>query len=103
MVINKLMTNTNQAMGIKVSSETVQLVRLRMAELERPNDPYKTGWVKEDLADVSKLSVETVKRFLKGDPVSSNSLVRIMKAVGLKPENQINNPSTESESNDISS
>ncbi len=86
-------------MGIKVSSEIVQQVKLRMAELECPNDPYKTGWGQGDLADVSKLSVETVKRFLKGDPVSSNSLVRIMKAVGLNPENEIANPSTETESN----
>ena len=101
MVINKLMTNTNQAMGIKISSETVQQVRLRMAELERPNNLYETGWTYEDLADVSNLGVKTVQRFLGGEPVNRNTLIKIMKAVGLEPKNEINNPLTELENNSI--
>jgi energy-coupling factor transporter ATP-binding protein EcfA2 len=101
MVTNKLMTNTNQAMGIKVSFEIVQQVKLRMAELESPNDPYKTGWTQENLADVSSLGLKTIQRFLGGEPVSSNSLIRIMKAVGLEPESVMDNLSTETESNVI--
>ena len=95
------MTNTNQAMGIKVSSEIVQQVKLRMAELESPDDPYKTGWTQENLAEMSNLGLKTVQRFLWGEPVNSNTLIRIMKAVGLEPENEIDNPSTETESNVI--
>jgi hypothetical protein len=94
MVINKLMTNTNQAMGIKVSSEIIQQVKLRMAELESPNDPYKTGWTQENLSEVSELGVKTVKRFLAGESVNSNSLIKIIKAVGLNPGDVIDVPLT---------
>ena len=80
------MTNTNKAMGIKVASDIVNQVKVRMAELESPRDSYKTGWTQGDLAEKSVVDLSTVKRFLKGKAVLSSSLIKIMKAVGLEPE-----------------
>ena len=97
MVINKLMTNTNQAMGVKASSDGIEKVRQRMAELIRPNNPDKIGWTYNDLAEKAFISEPTVKRFLQGKAKERSVLVSIAKALELKYEDIVDSTSPQEE------
>ena len=61
MVINKLMNNKNQAMGVKASSEGIKKIQQRMAELVRPDNKEKRGWTQSNLAERSGVDLSTVK------------------------------------------
>ncbi|MBC6436106.1 helix-turn-helix transcriptional regulator [Nostoc sp. HG1] len=50
----------------------------------------KKGWSQEDLADTSGVSLSTVKRFLKSEPVDRNSVLLITTALDLDPLDVIN-------------
>ena len=97
MLINKLMTNTNQAMGIKASSEGIEKVKRRKAELVKPNNPDKIGWTYNDIAEKAFVSESTVKRFFNGEPVERSVLVSISKALELKYEDIVDITSPQEE------
>jgi transcriptional regulator with XRE-family HTH domain len=86
------MTNTNQAMGVKVSSEGIKKIKQRMAELVRPDNQEKRGWTQPNLADRSGVDLSTVKRCLKGNPIRPDFLSYIAEAVGLDAEDLIERP-----------
>ena len=83
------MTNTNQAMGVKASSEGIKKIQQSMAELVRPDNTEKRGWTQSNLAERSGVDLSTVKRFLKGNPIRPDCLSYIAEAVGLKSEDVI--------------
>ena len=97
MVINKLMTNTNQAMGVKASAEGIEKVKQRKDELVRPNNPDKIGWTYNDIAEKAFISEATVKRFLQGKAVERSVLVSIAKALELNYEDIIDGISPQEE------
>ncbi len=80
------MTNTNQAMGVKASSEGIKKIQQRMAELVRPDNKEKRGWTQPNLAERSGVDLSTVKRFLKGNPIRPDFFFYITEAVGLNSE-----------------
>ena len=62
-----------------------------MAKLEKFGEKKdKRGWSEEDLADRSGVSLSTIKRFLKPEPVNRNSIIWITTALNLDPLDVIN-------------
>ncbi|MEG4491074.1 NACHT C-terminal alpha/beta 1 domain-containing protein [Microcoleus sp. D3_18_C4] len=85
----------SQAMAsgkIRIDDAGLDKVRLRMAELEKPDTFDKRGkkcWTEEYLKDQTFVSLSTVKRFLKGIGVGRDSTTSILKALGFEPINFI--------------
>ena len=81
----------SQAMAsgkIRIDDAGLDKVRLRMAELEKPDTFDKRGkkcWTEEYLRDQTFVSLSTVKRFLKGIGVGRDSTTSILKALGFEP------------------
>jgi transcriptional regulator with XRE-family HTH domain len=92
MVVNKLMNNKNQAMGVKASSEGIKKIQQRMAELVRPDNKEKRGWTQSNLAERSGVDLSTVRRLLHGIPIRYDFLSWIAEAVGLNVEELIERP-----------
>ena len=92
MVVNKLMNNENQAMGVKASSEGIKKIQQRMAELVRPDNKEKRGWTQSNLAERSGVDLSTVRRLLHGIPIRYDFLSWIAEAVGLNVEELIERP-----------
>ena len=71
--------------SVRIDGAGLDKVRQRMAELEKPLNPDKRGWSQEDLERQAYVSISTVKRFLKGNPVDRNYAISILKALGFEP------------------
>ena len=71
--------------SVRIDGAGLDKVRQRMAELEKPLNPGKRGWSQEDLERQAYVSISTVKRFLKGNPVDRNYAISILKALGFEP------------------
>jgi hypothetical protein len=59
------MSQTMASRSVRIDGAGLDKVRQRMAELEKPLNPDKRGWSKEDLARQAYVHLSTVKRFLK--------------------------------------
>ncbi|MEG5046545.1 NACHT C-terminal alpha/beta 1 domain-containing protein [Microcoleus sp. B4-C1] len=79
------MSQTMASRSVRIDGAGLDKVRQRMAELEKPLNPDKRGWSKEDLERQAYVSISTVKRFLKGNPVDRNYAISILKALGFEP------------------
>lgn len=85
------MFTASKSRGFQAIPKGLEKVRKRMAELEKPlEENKKKGWSQEDLADRSGVSLSTVKRFLKSEPVDRNSVIWITTALDLDPLDVIN-------------
>ncbi|MEG4067169.1 NACHT domain-containing protein [Microcoleus sp. Pol11C2] len=78
------MSQTMASRSVRIDGAGLDKVRQRMAELEKPLNPDKRGWSKEDLERQAYVSISTVKRFLKGNPVDRNYAISIIKALGFE-------------------
>jgi len=80
----------NRSRSISATSEGLTKVGKRMAQLEQPENlakprkSAKKGWTQQNLADRSGVSIDTVKRFLKGNPVDRKFIIWITEALGLE-------------------
>ncbi|MGL4502607.1 MAG: NACHT domain-containing protein, partial [Planktothrix sp.] len=87
--------------SVAATSEGIAKIKARMAELEKPILPGKTGkscWTNEYLAkQANNISVDTVKRFLKGIAIDQGSAIAIVKALNLKLEDIVNIPKPDPE------
>ena len=71
--------------SFSATSEGLEKVKNRMAELEKPEKQDKKGWTQEDLVTRSGSSLSTVKRFLSGKSISRNHVIWITGALNLDP------------------
>jgi HEAT repeat protein/DNA polymerase III delta prime subunit len=77
----------SKSRSVAATSEGIAKIVARMAELEKPIDPGKTGkncWTQEYLAKKANVSLDTVKRFLKGTPIDKGYASAIVKALNLE-------------------
>ncbi|MEG3901808.1 NACHT domain-containing protein [Microcoleus sp. B4-C5] len=79
------MSQTMASRSVRIDGAGLDKVRQRMAELEKPLNPDKRGWSQEDLERQAYVSISTVKRFLKGNPVDRNYAISIIEALGFDP------------------
>lgn len=73
---------------IRIDDAGLDKVRLRMAELEKPETFDKRGkkcWTEDYLTGQTFVSLSTVRRFLKGIGVGRDSTTSILKALGFEP------------------
>ncbi|MEH2416377.1 NACHT domain-containing protein [Nostoc sp.] len=85
------MISAPKSRSLRATPEGLEKVRQRMAELEKFTEKKdKKGWSQEELADRSGVSLSTVKRFLKPEPVDKNSIILITTALNLDPLDVIN-------------
>ncbi|MCF2146499.1 NACHT domain-containing protein [Desmonostoc muscorum LEGE 12446] len=82
------MSRTPKSRSIAATSEGLEKVRHRMAELKKPDDEIlnkrgKKSWTQEYLAKKSFVDDSTVKRFLRGEAVDESSLRSIIDALSL--------------------
>ncbi|MEH2375986.1 helix-turn-helix domain-containing protein [Nostoc sp.] len=85
------MISAPKSRRLRATPEGLEKVVQRMAKLEKFGEKKdKRGWSQEDLADRSGVSLSTVKRFLKPEPVDQNSIIWITRALDLDPLDVIN-------------
>ncbi|WRH65845.1 MAG: hypothetical protein RSE13_19120 [Planktothrix sp. GU0601_MAG3] len=86
--------------SVAATSEGIAKIKARMVELEKEIPEGKTGkscWTNEYLAGEAKVSLDTVKRFLKGIAIDKGYAITIVKALNLKLEDIVNIPKPEPE------
>ncbi|XWK86062.1 MAG: NACHT domain-containing protein [Phormidium sp.] len=71
---------------VRINEEGLNQVRLRMDKLEKPRNPDKRGWVKEDLVEKAYVSLSTVKRFLGGKPCYRNVVISILETLNFEAQ-----------------
>jgi energy-coupling factor transporter ATP-binding protein EcfA2 len=73
------------ARGIQLTQDGIDLIRKRMEDLPKPNDPDRTGWTHENYEEASggNPSPATLKRGLSGEPIDRKSIIQIAKVLGL--------------------
>ncbi|VXD25017.1 hypothetical protein PL8927_830261 [Planktothrix serta PCC 8927] len=89
-----------QSRSVKATSEGIAKIKARMAELEKPILEGKTGkncWTQEYLAKQANVSLDTVKRFLKGTAIDIGYAIAIVKALNLELADIVNLPKPEPE------
>jgi HEAT repeat protein/DNA polymerase III delta prime subunit len=77
----------SKSRGVAATSDGIAKIKARMAELEKPIDPGKTGkncWTQEYLAKQANVSLDTVKRCLKGIAIDESCMIPIVKALNLE-------------------
>lgn len=77
--------------GVKATSQGIHKIRERMGCLQRKDAPPKgkSCWTNEYLAQQANVSVDTVKRTLKGVTVDISNVVSILNALGLHWEDVV--------------
>ena len=78
------MSQTMASRSVRIDGAGLDKVRQGMAELEKPLNSDKRGWSQEDLERKAYVSISTVKRFLKGNPVDRNYAISILEALGFE-------------------
>ncbi|CAD5970844.1 hypothetical protein PCC9214_03801 [Planktothrix tepida] len=86
--------------SVAATSEGIAKMKARMAELQKPILEGKTGkscWTQDYLATQANVSLDTVKRFLKGTPIDQDYAIAIVKALNLELADIVNIPKPEPE------
>ncbi|MEG4403109.1 NACHT domain-containing protein [Microcoleus sp. N9_A4] len=83
------MSQTMASRSVRIDGAGLDKVRQQMAELEKPLNPDKRGWSKENLVNQAYVSISTVQRFLDGKPCDRGTVISILKALEFEPINFI--------------
>ena len=84
--------------SVAATSQGIAKIKARMAELQKPILPGKTGkscWTQEYLATQANVSLDTVKRLLKGIAIDQGYAIAIVKVLDLELANIVNLPKPE--------
>ncbi|WP_254173597.1 HEAT repeat domain-containing protein [Planktothrix pseudagardhii] len=86
--------------SVAATSEGIAKIKARMVELEKSREVGKTGkncWTQDYLAKQAHVSLDTVKRFLKGTAIDIGYAIAIVKALNLELADIVNFPKPDPE------